>query len=87
MLFAFLACAAAAAQEIGANFNHDPEIIDISLLKRVPVEWIRTTPYIFEYIKGEKQPGSGEGLGNVIRAHRPATKSHSASAGISASSA
>jgi len=74
ILLASLACAAATAQEIGANFNHDPEIIDISLLKRVPVDWIRTTPYIFEYIKGEKRPDSGEGLGNVIRAHQAGYK-------------
>jgi hypothetical protein len=71
---ACVACAAATAQEVGANFNHDPEIIDISLLRRVPVDWIRTTPYIFEYIKGEKRPDSGEGLGNVIRAHQAGYK-------------
>jgi len=38
ILLASLACAAAMAHEIGANLNHDPEIIDISLLKRVPVD-------------------------------------------------
>jgi hypothetical protein len=31
-------------------------------LKRVPVHWIRTTPYIFEYINGKKQPETSEGL-------------------------
>src|SRR5258708_3310200 len=74
ILFACAACASATAQEVGANFNHDPEIIDISLLKRVPVDWIRTTPYIFEYIKGEKRPDFGQGLGNVIRAHQAGYK-------------
>lgn len=57
-----------AAQEIGANFNHDPELIETGLLKRTPVEWVRTTPYIFEYIRGEKHPETAEGLANVVRA-------------------
>lgn len=58
MLRALLAVVAAGlllpAQEIGANFNHDPELIEIGLLKRTPVQWVRTTPYIFEYINGQK---------------------------------
>jgi hypothetical protein len=65
----FLAAAAMLpAQEIGANFNHDPELINVELLKRTPVEWVRTTPYIFEYIQGRKQPETAEGLANVLRA-------------------
>ena len=50
------------AQEIGANFNHDPEIIDFEYLQKTPVEWVRTTPYIFEYIRGEKSPETEVGL-------------------------
>lgn len=72
MLRALLAVVAAGlllpAQEIGANFNHDPELIEIGLLKRTPVEWVRTTPYIFEYINGQKQPETGEGLGKLVAA-------------------
>jgi hypothetical protein len=56
------------AQEIGANFNHDPEIIDLVYLRKTPVEWIRTTPYIFEYIRGEKDPAMEPGLQKVIDA-------------------
>jgi len=66
--------AAAYAQEIGANFNHDPEIIDMAVLRRTPVEWIRTTPYIFEYINGEKDPATGAGLQKVIDAAKAGYK-------------
>jgi hypothetical protein len=56
------------AQEIGANYNHNPEIIDFNYLKKTPVEWIRTTPYIFDYINGEKDVDTETGLQNVINA-------------------
>ncbi len=62
------------AQEIGANFNHDPEIIDISYLQKTPVEWIRTTPYIFEYINGQKDPETEIGLAKIIEAHQTGYK-------------
>jgi Arylsulfatase A and related enzymes len=62
------------AQEIGANFNHDPEIIDMAVLRRTPVEWIRTTPYIFEYINGEKDPATAPGLQKVIDAAKAGYK-------------
>jgi len=58
------------AQEIGANFNHDPEIINFVYLGKTPVEWIRTTPYIFEYINGEKDVEKGRGLQNIIEAKK-----------------
>jgi len=64
----------AEAQEIGANFNHDPEIIDFVYLKKTPVEWIRTTPYIFEYIRGEKSPETEPGLQKVIDASKAGYK-------------
>ncbi|GAB3908331.1 hypothetical protein [Mucilaginibacter boryungensis] len=62
------------SQEIGANFNHDPEIIDIAYLKKTPVEWIRTTPYIFEYIDGKKDPATEPGLSKVIEAKKAGYK-------------
>ncbi|UPK72070.1 hypothetical protein [Chitinophaga filiformis] len=62
------------AQEIGANFNHDPEIIDFVYLRKTPVEWIRTTPYIFEYIRGEKDPATAPGLQKVIDAKKAGYK-------------
>lgn len=46
LLFSICGNSLLSAQEIGANFNHDPEIIDLNYLKKTPVEWIRTTPYI-----------------------------------------
>ncbi len=58
------------AQEVGANFNHEPEIIDFKYLKKTPVEWIRTTPYIFEYITGKKDAATSQGLQNVIDAKK-----------------
>jgi len=64
----------AEAQEIGANFNHDPEIIDFVYLKKTPVEWIRTTPYIFEYIRGEKSPETEPGLQKIIDAGKAGYK-------------
>ncbi|HEY1202836.1 MAG TPA: hypothetical protein VGE79_17740 [Niastella sp.] len=63
-----------AAQEIGANFNHDPEIIDFSYLKKTPVEWIRTTPYIFQYINGAKNAATEPGLAKVIEAKKQGYK-------------
>jgi hypothetical protein len=62
------------AQEIGANFNHDPEIIDLVYLRKTPVEWIRTTPYIFEYIRGDKDPATEPGLQKVIDARKAGYK-------------
>lgn len=67
--FAFIGWQAG-AQEIGANFNHDPEIIDFDYLKKTPVEWVRTTPYIFEYIRGEKNPQTEIGLQKLIDASK-----------------
>lgn len=64
----------AAAQEIGANFNHDPEIIDLAYLKKTPVEWIRTTPYIFQYINGAKNAATEPGLAKVIEAKKQGYK-------------
>ncbi len=74
LALAFFCSTLAGAQQVGANFNHDPEIIDLNVLKRVPVEWIRTTPYIFEYINGDKQPETSEGLANIIRAKQAGYK-------------
>ncbi|MCK0137005.1 hypothetical protein [Arenibacter sp. S6351L] len=61
-------CLIARAQEIGANFNHNPEIINFDYLKKVKVEWIRTTPRIFDYIEGELELKSDTGLQKVIQA-------------------
>jgi hypothetical protein len=62
------------AQEIGANFNHNPEIIDFVYLKKTPVEWVRTTPYIFEYIFGNQSPSTDIGLGKLVDAKKQGYK-------------
>ena len=61
-----LAGASAPAQEIGANFNHDPEIIGIAMLRRIPVEPIRAVRNATEYTNGKKQPEISEGLAIVV---------------------
>ncbi len=53
---------------LGANFNHQPEIIDFRYLEKSRTNWVRTTPYIFEYINGEKSASGDPGLGNVVEA-------------------
>lgn len=62
------------AQEIGANFNHEPEIIDINYLKKTPIEWVRTTPHILEYINGQKDPATGAGLGKLLEVKKAGYK-------------
>ena len=41
------------AQELGSNFNHNPEIIDFDYLKQAKVEWVRATPRILDYANGK----------------------------------
>jgi len=76
LLVNFFTCLtfATEAQEVGANFNHDPEIIDFTYLKKTPVDWVRTTPYIFEYINGKKDPDTEVGLEKVIQAKKAGYK-------------
>src|SRR3989337_2416174 len=64
------------AQEIGANFNHNPEIIDFVYLKKTPVEWVRTTPYIFEYIFGNQSPSTDIGFGQFVDTKKHGFKGH-----------
>ena len=54
--------------ELGSNFNHNPEIIDFHYLEKAEVDWIRTTPYIFEYIFGLRDVSSEQGLQKLIDA-------------------
>lgn len=52
LLFSFLAIQVK-AQEIGLNFNHNPENIDFNYVRKLPVKWIRTTPRILDYVDGK----------------------------------
>ena len=56
------------AQEIGANFNHSPGIIDFKYVERSQVDWIRTTPEIFNYINGSISLGDDSPLNKVVEA-------------------
>lgn len=56
------------AQEIGMNFNHNPEIIDFTYLEKVQSDWIRTTPRIFDYIFEELSVENDPALNKIIEA-------------------
>lgn len=58
----------ASAQEIGLNFNHNPEIIDFKYVEKTGAEWIRTTPRILDYVDGNLQVKEDPGLAKVIEA-------------------
>lgn len=56
------------AQELGANFNHNAEIIDFYYLEKVKVDWIRTTPRILDYVQGKLSVHHDPALQKVIEA-------------------
>ncbi len=56
------------AQELGANFNHNAEIIDFEYLEKVDVDWVRTTPRIIDYVEGELSVQNDPALQKVIEA-------------------
>lgn len=58
----------AQAQELGLNFNHNPEIIDFDYIEKAQVKWVRTTPRILDYATGNLDIHEDEGLKKVIEA-------------------
>lgn len=58
----------AQAQELGLNFNHNPEIIDFDYIEKAQVKWVRTTPRILDYATGKLDIHEDEGLKKVIEA-------------------
>ena len=54
--------------ELGANYNHDPDLIELDLLERSGVRWVRVTPRFYRYLNGELNPETDEGLQRVIDA-------------------
>lgn len=54
--------------QLGANYNHDPDLIENELLARAGVRWVRVTPRFFRYMNGELDPATDEGLQHIIRA-------------------
>ena len=55
-------------QEIGANFNHNPEIIDFKYLEKSKVDWVRATPRILEYVNGTLEVDTDPGLAKIVEA-------------------
>lgn len=62
------------AQELGANFNHNAEIIDFKYLEKVEVDWVRTTPRIIDYVHGELSVQNDPALEKVIEAGKKGYK-------------
>lgn len=58
----------ARGQELGLNFNHNPENIDFNYVKKVHPDWIRTTPRILDYVDGLIDPATSTGLEKIIQA-------------------
>lgn len=62
------------AQELGANFNHNAEVIDFNYLKKVEVDWIRTTPRIMDYAFGKLSVHNDPALQKVVEAGKKGYK-------------
>jgi len=56
------------AQEIGLNFNHNPENIDFTYVHKLPIKWIRTTPRILDYVDGKLDAVSDTAIQKVVEA-------------------
>ncbi|WP_148044208.1 hypothetical protein [Sinomicrobium pectinilyticum] len=56
------------SQELGANFNHNPEIMDFKYLGKAQVNWIRTTPRIMDYAFGDLKAENDPALTRVVEA-------------------
>ncbi|TZF82274.1 hypothetical protein FW774_16450 [Pedobacter sp. BS3] len=41
------------AQQLGLNFNHNPENINFKYIAKTQVQWLRTTPRILDYVDGK----------------------------------
>lgn len=67
-------CFISGAQEIGANYNHELQSIDLEYAKKTGLEWISVTPNIFEYIRREKNVETEPGLEKVIAAAKAGYK-------------
>lgn len=64
----FLLTLSVSGQEIGANFNHNPEIMDFEYLEKTGVEWVRATPRILDYSDDELQIENNLGLQKIAEA-------------------
>lgn len=64
----FLSYSQSFETQLGANYNHDPDLIENELLARAGVGWVRATPYFYRYLSGELDPATDEGLQRIIEA-------------------
>lgn len=54
-----------AAQILGANFNHNAEILDTTYLKKSGATWVRATPRLLDYAEG-KLPVTNDPANNKL---------------------
>lgn len=62
------------SQQLGLNFNHNPENIDFKYLQKVHPDWIRTTPRILDYVDGLLCVQHNPAIENVIKAAKAGYK-------------
>ena len=69
---AFITCALVStnsySQQLGLNFNHNPENIDFKYVKKIDVKWIRITPRILDYTDGILNAETDTGIQKIVEA-------------------
>lgn len=73
ILFSTL-CMAGFSQELGLNFNHNPENINFDYVKKTGVSWIRMTPRILDYVDDNMSPIQDSAIQNVVKAGKEGYK-------------
>lgn len=58
------------AQQLGLNFNHNPENIDFNYVKKIGVKWLRITPRILNYTDGILNADTDTGIQKIVEAGR-----------------
>ncbi|MDB5121617.1 MAG: hypothetical protein JWN56_2835 [Sphingobacteriales bacterium] len=56
------------SQQLGLNFNHNPENIDFKYVKKIDVKWIRITPRILDYTDGILNAETDTGIQKIVEA-------------------
>ena len=62
------------SQELGLNFNHNPENIDFTYVRKIHPDWIRTTPRILDYVDGQLHVAASPAIDNIIKAGKAGYK-------------
>ena len=58
------------SQQLGLNFNHNPEYINFKYVEKVPVKWIRATPRILDYVDGKLNAETDTGIEKLVEASK-----------------